>query len=111
MLADELDYLVTRTQSVLYNLFEWPTLPHSRLVIVGVANTMDLPERLLPRIQSRIGLGRIVFPPYTREQVEVIVSERVRKLGVFDRGAVEMCARKVRAAPAAAYLGDGSQTT
>ena len=40
---------------VLYNLFEWPTKPRSRLAVIGVANTMDLPERLLPRIASRLG--------------------------------------------------------
>ena len=40
---------------VLYNLFEWPTKTRSRLAVIGVANTMDLPERLLPRIASRLG--------------------------------------------------------
>lgn len=35
---------------VLYNLFEWPTRANSRLVVVGIANTMDLPERLLPKV-------------------------------------------------------------
>lgn len=37
-------------QTVLYNLFEWPGRKGSRLSIIGVANTMDLPERLHPRI-------------------------------------------------------------
>ena len=40
---------------VLYNLFEWPMRKGSRLAVIGVANTMDLPERLLPRIASRLG--------------------------------------------------------
>lgn len=35
---------------MLYNLFEWPTRPGARLAIIGIANTLDLPERLLPRI-------------------------------------------------------------
>ena len=48
VLVDELDYMVTRKQTVLYNLFDWPTRRHARLVVVGIANTMDLPERLLP---------------------------------------------------------------
>ena len=51
---DELDYMVTRKQTVLYNLFDWPTRRHARLVVVGIANTMDLPERLLPRIHRRV---------------------------------------------------------
>ena len=55
---------------MLYNLFDWPTRLGVRLVVVGVANTMDLPERLGDKIQSRLGCERIVFKSYTREQVE-----------------------------------------
>ncbi len=60
-------------------MFEWPTLPHGRLVVVGIANTMDLPERLLPRIASRVGMGRIIFEPYTREHIQTIVQTRCRE--------------------------------
>ena len=35
---------------VLYNLMEWPMRTGSRLAVIGIANTMDLPERFLPRI-------------------------------------------------------------
>lgn len=54
---------------VLYNLFDWPYRPGARLVVVGVANTMDLPERLGGKMQSRLGCERIVFQSYTRQQV------------------------------------------
>ena len=37
-------------QTVLYNLFDWPGRKGSRLSIIGIANTMDLPKRLHPRI-------------------------------------------------------------
>jgi origin recognition complex subunit 1 len=67
--VDELDHLVTRKQTVLYNLFDWPTRAHAKLVVLGVANTMDLPERMLPRVCSRLGLRRISFAPYRHEQV------------------------------------------
>ena len=75
ILVDELDFLKTKDQKVLYNLLEWPTWRHSRLLVVG-ANTMDLPERLLPKLSSRLALQRIVFKPYTRAQIETIVSTR-----------------------------------
>jgi len=55
LLLDELDYLVTKTQSVIYNIFEWATSAHAALVVIGISNTMDLPERLLPRVHSRLG--------------------------------------------------------
>jgi len=49
VLVDEIDYLVTKSQDVLYNLFDWPIKSlHGarRLVIVGVSNTLNLPERM-----------------------------------------------------------------
>jgi len=45
VLLDEIDQLWTRKQEVMYNLFDWPTHKYARLVLVAVANTMDLPER------------------------------------------------------------------
>ena len=42
--------LAATAAQVLYNLFEWPTRPGARLAVIGIANTLDLPERLLPRI-------------------------------------------------------------
>ena len=57
VLMDELDQLVTKNQSVMYNFFNWPGLRHSRLIVLAVANTMDLPERTLSnKISSRLGL-------------------------------------------------------
>lgn len=47
LLVDELDILCNRRQDVVYNLLDWPTKSAARLVVVTIANTMDLPERLL----------------------------------------------------------------
>lgn len=93
---DELDQLMTTKQDVVYNFFNWPTLVGSKLVVLAVANTMDLPERVMTgRVRSRLGtyiegyvasvsnririLGmvRINFQPYTREQLIQIVSSRL----------------------------------
>jgi origin recognition complex subunit 1 len=46
LLIDELDALVTKKQTLLYNLFDWPCHSHSRLLVIAIANTMDLPEKL-----------------------------------------------------------------
>lgn len=55
LLADELDLLWTRKQTVLYNLFDWPSRQHAKLVVLAVANTMDLPERvMMNRVASRL---------------------------------------------------------
>lgn len=53
---DELDLLVTKKQTVMYNFFEWPNRPNSKLIVIAIANTMDLPERILTnKVSSRLG--------------------------------------------------------
>eukprot|EP01018_Ginkgo_biloba_P017104 Gb_26632 [translate_table: standard] len=97
LLVDELDLLVTRNQSVLYNIFDWPTRAHSRLIVIGIANTMDLPEKLLPRIASRMGMQRLCFGPYSHQQLQEIISSRLKGISAFDKQAVEFASRKVAA--------------
>ena len=56
VLMDELDQLVTEKQDVVYNFFNWPTLANSKLIVLAVANTMDLPERAMSgKVRSRLG--------------------------------------------------------
>ena len=97
LLVDELDYMVTKKQTVLYNLFDWPHRPNARLVVIGISNTMDLPERLMPRIHSRMGKQKVQFRPYDRVQIQKIVTARLLDLEAFEKDAIEMCARKVAA--------------
>ena len=100
VLMDELDQLVTRNQSVMYNFFNWPALRHSRLIVLAVANTMDLPERTLSnKISSRLGLTRITFPGYTHNQLMEIISSRLEGVpgNIVDPDAVQFAARKVAA--------------
>ncbi|KAF9573517.1 Origin recognition complex, subunit 1 [Lunasporangiospora selenospora] len=98
VLMDELDLLVTSKQTVMYNFFEWPNWAHSRLIVVAVANTMDLPERMLSnKVSSRLGLTRINFQPYTYQQLVRIVESRLEGINAFRREAIEFAARKVGA--------------
>ena len=103
LVVDEMDLLVTRTQQLLYNLFDWPTHRAARLVILGIADTLDLPERLLPKISSRLGNNKVVFKPYTAEQLKRIVLSRLEDAGPpgelvpFEAVAIELASRKVAA--------------
>lgn len=47
LVVDELDILCNKRQDVVYNLLNWPTLDSAKLVVITIANTMDLPERVL----------------------------------------------------------------
>ncbi|PNS19803.1 hypothetical protein CAC42_7770 [Sphaceloma murrayae] len=100
VLMDELDQLVTRNQGVMYNFFNWPQLRHSRLIVLAVANTMDLPERTLSnKISSRLGLTRITFPGYTHQQLIKIIESRLEGVQsvVVEKDAVQFASRKVAA--------------
>ncbi|SZE99320.1 unnamed protein product [Blumeria hordei] len=100
VLMDELDQLVTRNQSVMYNFFNWPGLPFSRLIVLAVANTMDLPERTLSnKISSRLGLTRITFPGYSFDQLVKIISTRLENIpgNLVEKDAIEFASRKVAA--------------
>ncbi|KAM8805664.1 origin recognition complex subunit 1 [Eudromia elegans] len=98
LLVDELDLLWTRKQNVMYNLFDWPTQKHSKLIILAIANTMDLPERIMMnRVASRLGLTRMSFQPYTYKQLQQIISSRLSNMKAFEEDAIQLVSRKVAA--------------
>jgi origin recognition complex subunit 1 len=100
VLMDELDQLVTKNQSVMYNFFNWPGLRHSRLIVLAVANTMDLPERTLSnKISSRLGLHRITFKGYTHAQLIQIIESRLANVpgNIVHPDAIQFASRKVAA--------------
>lgn len=100
VLMDELDQLVTKNQSVMYNFFNWPALRHSRLIVLAVANTMDLPERTLSnKISSRLGLTRITFPGYKHTDLMEIITTRLSNVpgNIVEPDAIQFASRKVAA--------------
>ena len=95
LLVDELDFLLTRQQKVIYNIFDWPTKANAKLIVIGIANTMNLPERLLPRVSSRMGTSRVVFKSYQRQQLTNIIEHRLSSTKVFSSDAIRFCASAV----------------
>uniref|UniRef100_A0A8C3VUH6 Origin recognition complex subunit 1 n=1 Tax=Catagonus wagneri TaxID=51154 RepID=A0A8C3VUH6_9CETA len=98
LLVDELDLLWTQKQDIMYNLFDWPTHKEAQLVVLTIANTMDLPERIMMnRVSSRLGLTRMSFQPYTHSQLRQILLSRLQHLKAFEGDAIQLVARKVAA--------------
>lgn len=102
LVLDEIDQLESKKQSVLYSIFEWPSIPDSKIILVGIANALDLTDRILPRLQARCELKPelLHFPPYTKQQIFNIISERLRDANVsdlFSGNAMQMLAGKVAA--------------
>jgi origin recognition complex subunit 1 len=47
-LLDELDFLITKNENIVYNFFNW-SMSCNFLLLIGVSNVSDLPERLTTR--------------------------------------------------------------
>lgn len=50
LLLDEMDVLDPED---LYRIFEWSFRDDFRLVLIGIANALDLTDRILPRLRSK----------------------------------------------------------
>ncbi|XP_031385173.1 cell division control protein 6 homolog B [Punica granatum] len=101
IIADELDYLITKDRAVLHDLFMLTALPFSRCILIGIANAIDLADRFLPRLQSLNCKPMVItFRAYSKDQILQILQERLMALPyvVFQLQALELCARKVAAA-------------
>ena len=94
LIIDEIDCLVTKKQSVLYNIFNWTTYPNSKLIIITISNTLDLPEKLSAKIASRIGNKRLIFKPYQTDEMIRILSTKVNS-NLFSSDALRMSSMKV----------------
>ncbi|KDR09135.1 Cell division control protein 6-like protein [Zootermopsis nevadensis] len=100
LVLDEIDQLDSRKQSVLYTVFEWPSAPNSKLVLIGIANALDLTDRILPRLQARLDLRPelLHFAPYTKLEIVSILTERLKQSGVsamFPSVALELLSGKI----------------
>lgn len=97
LIVDEMDVLVSRKQKILYDVLEWPTRKNARMAVIGISNTLDLPERMLPRLGSRLGVNRVTYPPYTSDELKVILNMKPEQTNdvQYNSSAVVVCATKV----------------
>lgn len=86
MVLDEVDQLCGSKQTVLYTIFEWPSKPHSKLLLIGIANSLDLTDRLLLRLNANCELKPKLmhFSSYTKQQIVEIIKSRLEEAGVMD---------------------------
>lgn len=87
LVLDEIDELIDKKQSVLYTIFEWPALINAKILLVGIANSLDLTNRALSRLQTQstsVKPRLMHFSPYTKEQIVDIFKNRLQAAGVLD---------------------------
>ncbi|RFU75281.1 cell division control 6 [Trichoderma arundinaceum] len=102
---DEIDHILTLDLESLYRLFEWSLAKSSKLMLLGIANALDLTDRFLPRLKSKnLKPELLPFLPYTAAQVKNIIITRLKSLmpegkeafvPFIHPAAIELCSRKV----------------
>lgn len=102
MVLDEVDQLCGNKQAVLYTIFEWPSKQHSKLLLIGIANSLDLTDRLLLRLNANCELKPKLmhFSSYTKQQIVEIIKSRLQEAGVmeiFPPVTIQLLAAKVSA--------------
>ncbi|KAJ3216659.1 AAA ATPase [Dinochytrium kinnereticum] len=120
LVLDEIDHLITHDQGTLYKLFEIPAMEGSKLVLIGIANALDLLHRSLPHLEKKNCLPKLLnFLPYNVSEISEIIKGRLRdveaiiersspmsldeespqkskpSLPLMHPSAIELCARKV----------------
>lgn len=111
---DEMDYLITKDQQVLFQLFHCASQMKSsvlktKLIVVGISNALDLTDKFLPRLRSNgFNPQTLQFLPYTSEQIRMVVTCKLASLTDLEKensqpgaavslmhpSAVQMCCRK-----------------
>ena len=81
VLLDEIDTLLNGDCDILYSIFEWAMHTSSSLILIGIANALDLTDRFLPRLKLRNVKPRLLpFLPYSAPQISSIVCGKLRSL-------------------------------
>ena len=97
MIIDEIDYLISKDQAVLYDLFGLPIFPNSQCMLIGISNVIELTDQFLPKLQSLNCQPLVItFCAYSKDQILKILQQRLMGLPcqVFQPEALELCARK-----------------
>lgn len=84
--GDDIFYFLTTINEIMEN---------SRVSIVGISNNPKFTDFLDPKIRSRLGEEKIIFPPYTTTQLQDILLDRSKdafEKDVISDGVISYCA-------------------
>ncbi|BFZ62840.1 AAA ATPase [Saitoella coloradoensis] len=109
VVLDEIDHLAEK-EEVLYALYSLPHHPKSRLLLIGIANALDLTDRVVPRLRAKgVEPELVQFRPYKAEEIKEIILTKLETLKeegegeglmlgeVMQPAAVTLLAKKVAA--------------
>lgn len=81
VVLDEIDNIAKKSLSDLVQLFKLPHQPGVSVLVVGIANSIDLTERALPELRLQLVTPRLVtFNAYTAQQLGAILDTIVQQM-------------------------------
>jgi cell division control protein 6 len=82
LVLDELDQACKRAEAAVLDLFALAKLPRSRLIVIGIANRMDLSQRVLKHSVSAGSAAPEIVPfhSYTAKQLLMLLTVRLHLL-------------------------------
>ncbi|CAG7994694.1 unnamed protein product [Penicillium salamii] len=105
---DEIDHLLNGDSGVLQSLFEWSLQSKSKLMLIGIANALDLTDRSLPQLKAKNLKPRLLpFLPYSAASIADVMTNRLRSLlpagseadpklvPFVQPAAIQLCSKKV----------------
>lgn len=100
LVLDEIDILDSRHQEMLYTIFNLPMYKSTKVIIVGIANSLDFTSKKLVRYHSlNINpMKEVSFQPYDPEKLTGVLRSRISELAgrpLFQPAAIDFCAKKV----------------
>lgn len=108
LILDEMDNIIKSSQQSLFELFSFAAKGSGcPLLLIGIANALDLTDRFLPRLRSNCIEPKVIrFLPYTADQIKTILTNKLLNLYLQETGettttppmvqpsAVMFCAKK-----------------
>jgi len=96
IVLDEIDKLVYKSgDDVLYHLSRVnDDLQNAKVSLIGISNDLKFTDFLDPRVKSRMGEEKMVFPPYNADQLRDILKQRAELAffpGVIDPSVTPLC--------------------
>lgn len=86
LILDEMDNIVNKSQQLLFELFTWASnlidvKERPNLLLIGIANALNLTDRFLPRLRSNCISPKIIqFLPYTSDQIKSVITNKLLSL-------------------------------
>ncbi|EGG17008.1 hypothetical protein DFA_07989 [Cavenderia fasciculata] len=101
VILDEVDSLISRHNTVIYKLFEWPFEEDSKLILIGIANDLDLLEKSMPRLSKKQKKpAHLNFEAYKSDQIYQILKNRIESVtddyeDAFQDEALQFIAKRI----------------